>query len=207
VIVAAGSGTRFGGAKQYAALGGRTVLERSVSAARVVCDGVVVVVPAGDELAPEVTVVRADVVIAGGATRSASVRAGLTAVPVDADVIVVHDAARPLASPALFEAAVAGVEAGADGAICAVPIVDALKRVDGERVVGSLDRIALVAAQTPQAFRASVLRAAHAGLPEEHDDAAVVEAHGGKVVIVAGDPRNLKLTTVEDVALGEAFLS
>src|SRR4051794_41319434 len=103
IVVAAGSGTRFGGAKQYAPLAGRRVLDWSVAAARSVADGVVLVLPAQDvddgEHEPAV-----DVVVAGGASRSASVRAGLAAVPDDADVVLVHDAARPAASPRLLPA-------------------------------------------------------------------------------------------------------
>jgi 2-C-methyl-D-erythritol 4-phosphate cytidylyltransferase len=138
------------------------------------------------------------------------VRAGLAAVPADADVIAVHDAARPLAAPALYAAVVAAVRAGADGAIPGIPVADTLKRVDArgheQVIVGTVDRSALVAAQTPQAFRADVLRAAHASGDDATDDAALVEARGGKVVIVPGDPSNLKLTGPRDLAVAAALL-
>jgi 2-C-methyl-D-erythritol 4-phosphate cytidylyltransferase len=166
-------------------------------ASRSVADGVVLVVPA-DHLEDEAPA--ADVVVAGGATRSGSVRAGLAAVPAGADVVVVHDAARPFAAPALFEAVVACVRAGADGAIPGVPIVDTVKRVAGGRVVGTLDRAELVAVQTPQAFAAHALRQAHAGGAEATDDAALVEEAGGNVMVVAGDPANTKITLRTDLA-------
>ncbi|HWW53901.1 MAG TPA: 2-C-methyl-D-erythritol 4-phosphate cytidylyltransferase [Acidimicrobiales bacterium] len=206
VVVAAGSGQRYGTAKQYAVLDGRTTLARSVAVARTACDGVVVVVPAGDE---DLAVVResgADVVVTGGASRSASVRAGLAAVPGDVEIVVVHDAARPLADPSLFASVVHAVREGADGAICAIAVTDTIKRVEGEFVAGTLDRTGLVSVQTPQAFRATVLRRAHRGEPEATDDAALVEAAGGKVVVVPGDPRNLKLTEPADLATAEALL-
>jgi 2-C-methyl-D-erythritol 4-phosphate cytidylyltransferase len=196
IVVAAGSGTRFGGPKQFAELEGRRVVDWALVASRSVADGVVLVVPA-DHLEDEAPA--ADVVVAGGATRSGSVRAGLAAVPAGADVVVVHDAARPFASPALFEAVVACVRAGADGAIPAVPIADTVKRVADGRVVGTLDRAELVAVQTPQAFAAGVLRRAHAGGGEATDDAALVEAAGGRVMIVDGDPANTKITLRADL--------
>jgi 2-C-methyl-D-erythritol 4-phosphate cytidylyltransferase len=172
-----------------------------VAAAASSCDGVVVVLPLGcqwDGL-PGATAVP------GGASRSESVRAGLAAVPLTAGIVVVHDAARPLASPALFASVVAAVRAGADGAVPAVPVVDTLKRVDGDRVVETVSRETLVAVQTPQAFRAGALRTAHSAGGEATDDAALVESAGGTVVVVAGEPDNLKVTTPGDLARA-AFL-
>lgn len=196
VVVAAGSGTRFGRPKQYEELGGRRVLDWSLAAARGAGDGVVLVVAPGREEHPEPA---ADVVVAGGDTRSASVRAGLAAVPAGADIVVVHDAARPAASAALFAAVVGAVRAGADGAVPGVPLVDTVKQLDGDRVVATLDRRGLVAVQTPQAFRAGVLRAAHADGGEGTDDSALVEAAGGRVVAVPGEVSNVKLTTRADL--------
>ena len=197
VVVAAGTGERFGGPKQYEALAGKRVLDWSLAAARAASDGVVLVVAPGREADPEPA---ADVVVAGGDTRSASVRNGLAAVPDDAGVVVVHDAARPAASPALFAAVVAAIRAGADGALPGVPVVDTVKRVAGDVVVETLDRSTLVAVQTPQAFRAGALRAAHAAGGEATDDGALVEAAGGRVVVVPGEPANLKLTGPDDLA-------
>jgi 2-C-methyl-D-erythritol 4-phosphate cytidylyltransferase len=112
----------------------------------------------------------------------------------------VHDAARPFAAPALFEAVVAAVRAGADGAVPGIPVSDTIKRVVGGAVVATLDRDELVAVQTPQAFAAAALRRAHAdGAAEATDDAALVEATGGRVVVVPGDPANTKITLRADL--------
>ena len=199
IVVAAGSGRRFGGAKQYEPLAGRRVVDWSLDAARSVADGVVLVVAADHAGDDEPA---ADAVVAGGATRSDSVRAGLGAVPDDADVVVVHDAARPVAGAALFSAVVGAVRSGADAALPGIPVTDSLRTLDG----ASVDRDALVAVQTPQAFRAGALRAAHRDEPESTDDASLVEADGGKVVVVPGSPDNLKITRPSDLVVAEALL-
>ncbi|HEX7275981.1 MAG TPA: 2-C-methyl-D-erythritol 4-phosphate cytidylyltransferase [Acidimicrobiales bacterium] len=203
IVVAGGGGTRFGGPKQFEDLGGRRVLDWSLAAAREACDGVVLVVPA-DHVAGE----EGPLVVAGGATRSASVRAGLAAVPDDVEVVVVHDAARPLAGADLFRRTVAAVRAGADAAVPGLPVTDTVKRVEDGRVLETVDRSRLVAVQTPQAFRADGLRRAHAqGVgAEATDDAALVESLGGTVVVVDGDPRNLKLTSPDDLVVARALL-
>ncbi len=206
IVVAGGAGTRFGALKQFATLCGRAVAERAVEATRSVADRVVLVVPAGHQ-GPAFG---ADAVVAGGPTRSASVRAGLAAAG-EAGVVVVHDAARPLARPALFAAVVSAVEAGAAGAVCGLELTDTVKRVEatagGElTVVETLDRRALVTVQTPQAFRLDALRRAHAGEPEATDDAALLEAIGLAVRVVPGDPENLKLTTPADLARAERLV-
>ena len=197
IVVAAGTGSRFGGAKQFEQIEGGRVVDRAVGASRAVADGVVVVVPA-DRTADGM--LAQHVVVAGGSTRSESVRAGLAAVPPDAEIVVVHDAARPFASPALFEAVVAAVRAGADGAVPGLPLSDTVKRVHGGRVVATLDRSELVTVQTPQAFTATALRHAHGAGGEATDDAALVEATGGLVTVVAGDPGNVKITHRGDLA-------
>jgi 2-C-methyl-D-erythritol 4-phosphate cytidylyltransferase len=204
VVVAAGSGERFGLPKQYERLGDRRVLDWAVAGARAVAVGVVLVVPpdrAGDR---EDGV---DAVVAGGATRAQSVRAGLAAVPDAAGVVVVHDAARPLAPASLFAAVVAAVRSGADAAVPGLPVTDTLKQVAGDRVVTTVDRAALVAVQTPQAFAITALRAAHEGAPEATDDAALVEVAGGRVDIVPGDQRAMKLTTPHDFVVASALLA
>lgn len=201
VVVAAGTGQRFGGAKQFAPLAGRSVLDHAVATARSVTDGVVVVVPEGAETPPGV------VAVTGGPSRSASVRNGLAAVPDDVAVVLVHDGARPLASADLFRRVIDAVTAGADGAIPALPVTDTVKRVDGQRVVGTVDRTDLVAVQTPQGFAAARLRAAYAdGGAEATDDAALVEAAGGTVVWVAGEAANLKITEPGDLDRAAALL-
>ena len=197
VVVAAGEGRRFGSPKQFADLDGASVARRSVEASRSVADLVVLVVPAGYDGDGE----GADLVCEGGATRSASVRAGLERVG-DAEVVVIHDAARPWAPPGLFASVVAAVRDGADGAVPGLEVTDTLKRVsaDGARVVeATVAREALVSVQTPQAFRTTALRTAHATEGEASDDAALVEAAGGRVVVVEGDPANRKITRPEDL--------
>lgn len=200
----------------------------SVEACRAHSAGVVLVVPAGRT--GDGGLHGADTVVDGGATRADSVRRGLASVPAEAEVIIVHDAARPLASPALFRAvirAVTGSEderagtdrtgatttVGAGGAIPGVPVHDTIKEVHPtdpagtRRVRATLDRSALVAVQTPQAFRADLLRRAHHAESDATDDAALVEALGAVVVVVPGDPRNLKITTPADLHEAERLLS
>jgi 2-C-methyl-D-erythritol 4-phosphate cytidylyltransferase len=204
VVVAGGSGSRFGSYKQFAALGGREVVDWSLEAAGRVCAGVVLVVPAD-----RVVGVRpmATYVVAGGATRTASVRAGLAAVPDEAGIIVVHDAARPLASDEMWAAVVAAVRLGADAAVPCIPLADTVKQRQDDGSLVTLDRRLLVASQTPQAFSARALRAAHATGREATDDAALVEAMGGRVVEVAGDRSNLKLTGPIDLVVADALLA
>jgi 2-C-methyl-D-erythritol 4-phosphate cytidylyltransferase len=196
IVVAAGNGARFGGAKQFAELKGRRVVDWALAASRAVADGVVLVVPV-DHLEDEAPA--ADAVVVGGATRSASVRAGLAVVPANADIVLVHDAARPFAAPALFQAVVAAVHNGADGAVPGVAVADTIKQVRDGHVVATLDRAQLVAVQTPQAFDARALRRAHAAGGDATDDAALVEAAGGRVVVVPGDPANTKITLRADL--------
>ncbi len=149
VVVAGGTGSRFGSPKQFAVLGGRPLVAWSLASARAACHGVVLVVPAGQAGSGSW---EADFVVAGGATRSESVRAGLAAVPDSADIVAVHDAARPLARPALWEAVLTAVAAGADGAIPAASVTDTVKEVSTDGQLVTLDRSRLVAVQTPQAF-------------------------------------------------------
>ncbi len=204
--MAGGSGSRFGRPKQFEPLVGRPVAEWSVCAARAVADAVVLVVP--EHELGRAHPFGADAVVAGGGTRSESVRRGLALVPEHVEVVVVHDAARPLASQALFAAVVApllGGDHSPDAVVCALAVADTLKRVadDGSTVAATLDRRSLVTVQTPQAFRASVLRRAHAAGAEATDDAALVEAIGGTVRVVPGEARNVKLTVPSDLALLE----
>jgi 2-C-methyl-D-erythritol 4-phosphate cytidylyltransferase len=205
LVDAAGSGARFGAAKQYEQLGDRRVVDWALEAAQAASAGVVLVVPADRVVTDEPL---ADVVVPGGATRSASVRAGLAAVPPEADVVLVHDAARPLAPIALFEAVVAAVaDDGVDAAVPGIAVSDTVKRVgpDGA-VLETVDRTSLVAVQTPQAFRAAALRAVHERDPEATDDAALIEGAGGRVVVVDGDIRAVKVTTREDLLFARALV-
>lgn len=203
VVVAAGSGARFGTLKQYEQLGDCRVLDWALERTRAVADGIVLVVPPerAGESEPGV-----DAVVAGADTRAGSVRAGLAAVPHEAEVVVVHDAARPLASAALFEAVVEAVRSGADGAVPGIAVADTVKVVDNGTVAQTLDRGRLVAVQTPQAFAAGALRRAHEGGGEGTDDASLVEAAGGRVVVVPGEEANAKITTQHDLLVARALI-
>ncbi len=192
IVVAAGSGTRFGGAKQFAQLGTGTVVEWAVHEVGKWSDGVVVVVPPGSVLS--------DGQVEGGATRSESVRNGLKAVPAQATIVCVHDAARPFVTETVFSRVVNEVVNGADGAVPGIEVADTVKFVDANgHVVSTPDRATLRAVQTPQAFRASTLRQAHNQDLQGTDDAAIVESLGGKVVVVQGDPLLRKITSRDDL--------
>ncbi|MDQ1136187.1 2-C-methyl-D-erythritol 4-phosphate cytidylyltransferase/2-C-methyl-D-erythritol 2,4-cyclodiphosphate synthase [Microbacterium sp. SORGH_AS 1204] len=218
IVVAAGSGTRLrGGApKAFVGLDTRSILHRSLLG---VFAGplaqVVVVVPEGyegDALtdARDAAGAAADLVtvVTGGATRQASVAAGVAALWADVDIVLVHDAARALTPPEVFERVVAAVEAGAAAVIPTVPVVDTIKRVDAAgRVVAGVDRSELAAAQTPQGFRRAVLEAALAEATADHtDDAAVVAAAGHTVLTVAGDAAAFKITTAPDLERARAIV-
>jgi 2-C-methyl-D-erythritol 4-phosphate cytidylyltransferase len=202
IVVAGGKGTRFGSPKQFERLGDARVVDRAVAAAVAACEQVIVVVPPGIKWDGDAAVMP----VIGGERRSDSVRAGLAVVGDDAEIVVVHDAARPLAQVALFREVIDAVRRGADAAVPVVPLADTLKRIDGARVRETVPREQLVSAQTPQAFRTSVLRAAHAPVADAADDAALVEAAGGTVVATMGDPRNIKVTTGHDLDVAAALL-
>lgn len=198
IVVAAGNGARFGGQKQFMVLGDRRVIDWSRDTAHSVSDGVVLVVPAESA--------EVEGGVAGGATRSESVRRGLAAVPSDATIICVHDAARPFASEHLYKEVITAVVSGADGAVPGLRVTDTIKKVNAEGIVlDTPDRESLMAIQTPQAFRAAVLRNAHEAGNEGTDDASLVERVGGKVVVVNGEAINKKLTTPEDLEWARAM--
>lgn len=202
LVLAAGAGTRFGDAKQFATLGGVRLVDRVVATARAACGAIALVLPAGRAWDGEAVTA----VVAGGATRAASVRAGLAAIDDSADIVVVHDAAHPLASVALFRAVIAAVREGAAGAVPGLALPEALKRLEGDRIVATVARDQMVQVQTPQAYRAEVLRSAHAADAEAAEDSELVEALGEPVVVVPGDPRNLHVTTPRDLVLAAGVL-
>lgn len=202
VVVAGGSGLRFGARKQFADLGGRSVLQRSVDAASSVSVGIVVVVPADAVDGLGIDAPGHIAVVAGGASRAESVRAGLAEIPVDASVVLVHDAARPLASARLFARVVAAVLAGAAGVVPVIPVADTIRSIDG----GVIDRDRLLAVQTPQGFNATILNEAHALSAEATDDATLVEALGHTIETVEGEPANRKLTEPTDLVSAAALL-
>ena len=209
VIVAAGSGTRMGLPinKTLAALGGETVLERSVRAFDGLTDGVVVVYRAEDE--ETVRALRLPAVLApGGDTRQASVLSGLHALPEDAEIVLVHDAARPFVTRETIEQCVESARKYGSG-VAAMPVTDTIKRADENgRVLETLPRETLWAMQTPQAFRAAELRAAIETLQARGesatDDARAMEACGHTVRLVEGEAGNIKLTRPEDLAIARA---
>jgi 2-C-methyl-D-erythritol 4-phosphate cytidylyltransferase len=216
VLVAAGRGERLGTGrpKAFAGLGGRPLLAESLERldASQWVEAVVVVVPEGWEepailLAEEIGAGKVRAAVTGGETRADSVRAGIAEVPGDAAVVLVHDAARPLLSEDVVERVVAALGDGWDGAVPGIPLADTLKRVEGRRVVETLDRSSLYAVQTPQAFVLETLRRALASDRTEMSDCAgFVEAAGGRVTVVEGDPRLVKVTTPADLELVETLL-
>lgn len=218
VVPAAGTGERLGAGRPKALveLGGRPMVLWCLRA--LAEGGVVGVVVAGPRDAAGAAALAAAlgaedlpvpvVVVAGGVDRTASVRAALARVPDDAAVVLVHDAARPLVPVQVVRRVVAAVTSGAAGAVPALPVVDTVKQVMGDRVHATVDRGDLVTVQTPQGFRAGVLRSAYAGaVSSATDDAGLVEAAGERVVVVAGDPAAFKVTRPLDLLLAESLVA
>jgi 2-C-methyl-D-erythritol 4-phosphate cytidylyltransferase len=216
LLVAAGAGERLGEErpKAFVGLGELPLLAeplRRLDESGWV-DAIVVAVPQGWEepailLAEELVATKVVAVVPGGATRAESVRAALQEVAEDAVVALVHDAARPLLSDAVLERVLAPLSEGWDGVVPGLPLSDTVKTVDGDRVTGTLARDKLVAVQTPQAFPVPTLRAAYAGdLGDATDCASLVEARGGRIKWVDGDPRLLKVTTRADLELVASWL-
>jgi 2-C-methyl-D-erythritol 4-phosphate cytidylyltransferase len=216
VLAAAGSGERLGldRPKAFARLGDRPMLAESLERLEGSdwIDAIVVVVPEGWEepatlVAEEIGAGKVTASVTGGASRAESVRSGLAEVPDDAAAVVVHDAARPLVDDEVLGRVLAPLGEGWDGAVPALPVSDTVKRVRGDEVAETVDRSDLVAAQTPQAFVASVLRNAFGGdLAGATDCASLVEAAGGRVRVVPGDARLIKVTEPADLELVSALL-
>ena len=205
IVVAAGSGSRFGGPtpKQFLEIAGKRIVDWSVVAAASVSDGIVLVTPPRSSVNVSAHGLGCEVVrVSGGGSRSESVRNGLAAVPPDAQVVLVHDAARPVASPDLFSRVVAAVHAGADGVVPVIDVVDTIRDRSGR----AIDRTQLQAVQTPQGFSAGALRHAHASGRDATDDASLVQAVGGNVVTVEGERWNTKVTEAEDALVVGAVL-
>jgi 2-C-methyl-D-erythritol 4-phosphate cytidylyltransferase len=216
LIAAAGSGERLGidRPKAFAPLGGRPLLAESVERLErsELVDAIVVAAPPGWEepsilLAEELAASKVVACVTGGSTRADSVGAALAEVGEEALVVLVHDAARPLVDEALLERLLLLLGEGFDGSVPVLPIADTLKRVRDGVVLETVDRDSLVAAQTPQAFLAPALRRAFSGDPTGATDcASLVERAGGRVAVVEGDPKLLKVTTPDDLALVESWL-
>ena len=209
VLLAGGSGQRFGSLKQFDSLAGVRVIDRAARTAAAACDGVVAVLPADSLATTDGQIPDATVVVAGGSTRSESVRAGLAAIPSDATVILVHDAARPLATADLFARVIAQVQSGVTAVVPAVQVVDTIRVVSSE-TAGSdsavIDRDLLRAVQTPQGFQAALLRRAYDSDGEATDDAGLVQALGARITLIAGERSNLKLTERADRIIAAALL-
>jgi 2-C-methyl-D-erythritol 4-phosphate cytidylyltransferase len=214
VLAAAGSGERLGAdrPKAFVRLGEQPLLAESLARldASEWVDAIVVVAPPGWEepailLAEELGCGKVSACVTGGATRADSVRLGVAEVPAEAAVIVVHDAARPLLADEVVARVIGVLGEGWDGAIPALPLADTVKRVDGDRVVETVPRDELRAVQTPQAFVADVLRAAMTG-SDWTDCSAAVEANGGRVKVVDGDPNLMKITDASDLERVTALL-
>ena len=213
VIVAAGTGTRLGGAvpKQFRELAGRSVLQRSVDAflaldevSRIVC------VIGADQEERYRKAVRDDprllAPVAGANTRQGSVRAGLRALD-GPEIVLVHDAARPFVAPAIIRSVIEAIRPGR-GALPGVPVTDTLARVEDGLHGGVLERAGLAAMQTPQGFRHDELLALHEAATADHtDDAGLARAAGLEIAVVSGSRENVKLTTAEDFAMAEAALA
>jgi len=216
LIAAAGSGERLGidRPKAFAVLGGRPLLAESLDRLDrcALVDAIVVAAPPEWEepsilLAEELAASKVVACVSGGATRAESVALALAEVPDEALVVLVHDAARPLVDDAVVERLLVPLGEGFDGAVPVLPVADTLKRIRDGAVAETVDREGLVVAQTPQAFLAPTLRRAFAGdLVGATDCASVVERAGGRVAVVEGDPRLLKVTTPDDLALVESWL-
>jgi 2-C-methyl-D-erythritol 4-phosphate cytidylyltransferase len=216
LLVAAGTGERLGGdrPKAFVRLGELPLLAeplRRLDESGWV-DAIVVAAPPGWEeptilLAEELAATKVVAAVTGGTTRAESVRTALAEVPQDALVALVHDAARPLVTDAVIERVLGPLSEGWDGAIAALPLRDTIKRVRAQQVAETIDRTELVAAQTPQAFLVATLREAYSGdLADATDCAALVEARGGRVKAVEGDPKLLKVTTKADLELVSSWL-
>lgn len=216
VLAAAGRGERLGAdrPKAFAKLRDRPLLAESLERLEASdwIDALVIVAPPGWEepsilVAEELACTKVVACAAGGETRADSVLAGVSEVSEDAAVIVVHDAARPVLPDEVLGRVLTALNEGWDGAVPALPLADTVKRVRDGQIVETLPREELVAAQTPQAFVAPVLRNAVAGeLAGATDCASLVEAQGGRVTTVAGDPRLLKVTDAADLELVASFL-
>lgn len=195
ILVAAGSGSRFGGPKHTVMLAGKPLWQWARDA--LIEGGAQGVVVVGD----------VEGGIEGGPRRQDSVAEGLAHLPPEVTHVLVHDAARPLASPALVERVVSALAAGADAVVPAIPVRDTIKRVAEGRVVETVDRTDLVAVQTPQGFTAAALRRAHDSVAVDvTDDASMAEIAGSTVVTVPGEPGNIKVTYPEDLTHAAALL-
>lgn len=207
IIAAAGSGERFGAGfpKALIQLGDRTLLEHAVACLAPIADQIIISAPAGFEAQISELVGEGVDVVTGGATRSASVRNALAITT--GDFVLVHDAARALATSDLAQRVVAALKNGESAVIPAIAVIDTVKVINADGYVASTpDRRSLVSVQTPQGFTTSALRQAHVAHADATDDAALIENGGGRVKVIEGEARALKITTQADLHTALAFL-
>jgi 2-C-methyl-D-erythritol 4-phosphate cytidylyltransferase/2-C-methyl-D-erythritol 2,4-cyclodiphosphate synthase len=213
IIAAAGSGERLGARAPKALIdvGGRTLVDHAVSLFDGIAEHVIICAPSSHvrELSESFAGNAIVTIIAGGSTRSLSVRNAISVLTRDVDYVLVHDAARALAPREVVDRILAELQRGAEGVVPVLPVVDTIKEVMGEKVVRTVDRSALQRVQTPQGFRSQTLIAAHAAAKrdgvEGTDDASLVERIGIKVATVAGDERAFKITTPFDWEIARAL--
>jgi 2-C-methyl-D-erythritol 4-phosphate cytidylyltransferase len=203
LVLASGSGERFGSQKHVALLAGQRLVDRAVETAWAVCDRVVVAVATGEQWEGD----QRCLVVSGGESRLESSKAALAAVPSKAGRVLIHDAAHPLASVALARRVLESLGEGIDAVVPVYPLADALVRVEGERVTASVSKEGLMSLQMPQAFRPKVLQAAHALCTPATDDGSLVIALGFAVQSVPGEATNLHIATREDLAVAETLAS
>jgi 2-C-methyl-D-erythritol 4-phosphate cytidylyltransferase len=239
IVVAGGSGTRFGSLKQFVEFFGFPVIswcihqlvqavdhiavvippqvlqetdrETVLKTLRSLVDAVELPEPAASYFLKSLDYRYLDdgmiTIVSGGVTRSESVRNGLSVLSQDYSVVVVHDAARPLATADLFRRVMGKIDEGYDGATCYLPVTDTVKLLEDDGSLSTLDRQKLIAVQTPQAFAPDVLRAVHSKGEEATDDIALLEKAGAKIALVEGEALNWKITDPDDVLLLEAVLT
>ena len=209
IVLAAGSGQRFGASKQFADLNGERLIDRAITALAEACDRTLVVVPGADpdEVVPGADPDEpwkgpsADLLVAGGRTRAASVRAALARLPEDAGIVVVHGAAHPLASSDLANRVVAAVRSGAHGAVPGLLPADHVHRVRDGYVVEDVGRDDLITVQSPCAYRVEALREAYAGESTAVEDSQLLVRLGMRVAVVPGERHNLHVVTMDDLLL------
>ncbi len=209
IIVAGGVGSRFGEyPKQFEVLGGKTVISYSVETAVSTVDQVVVVLPEDylDQYSTILKEMGVNKVVPGGHSRSESVRHGLKEVDIKVEEVLVHDAARPLATKRLFEIVLSKLNGGEKGVIPVIEISDTVKRVSKGYVDLTLDRSTLALVQTPQGFDRKVLTLAHESFGDATDDSTLVELLGYNVAVVPGEPENIKITKPIDLKVADILL-
>jgi 2-C-methyl-D-erythritol 4-phosphate cytidylyltransferase len=194
IVLAGGEGRRFGRPKQFQRVAGRRLVDYSVDMIRQVCNGLTLVLPDVAWEGPAV-----DAIAVRGTSRAASVRNGLAAVPQEADEIVIHDAAHPLATADLLRSVLARLREGFDAVAPIKPLTDPLKRVSGGEIVATVPREDVWITQSPAAFRAAAIRAAYDDGGESPEDLILIERRGGRIGTVPGDPWNVHVTTEQDL--------